>query len=112
MQVEQQIVDAGAQIIWVLEQTTFGEPGTAENCRDFMDSVGSTLGWCVGDSETMPVPGTFDESPFSIERGFDIIVPRGGMDIRYTTNHGTVSGNENITGAELLVEVQAVVASL
>lgn len=77
-----------------------------------MDSVGSTLGWCVGDSETMPVPGTFDESPFSIDRGFDIIVPRGGMDIRYTTNHGTVSGNENITGAELLVEVQAVVASL
>ena len=77
-----------------------------------MDSVGSNLGWCVGDSETIPLPGTFDESPFSIERGFDIIVPRGGMDIRYTTNHGTGGGNENISGEELLAEVQAVVASL
>ena len=77
-----------------------------------MDSVGSTLGWCVGDSETMPLAGAFDESPFSVERGFDIIVPRGGMDIRYTTSHGTVPGNENISGAELLAEVEAVVASL
>lgn len=112
MQVEQEIVDAGAQIIWVLEQTTFGQPGTAESCQDFLDSMNSTQGWCVGDSETMPVPGTFDDSPFSIERGFDIIVTRSGMDIRYATNHGTTSGNENISGAELLAEVQAVVASL
>lgn len=67
-----------------------------------MDDEGSSLGWCVGDSRTQPTPGTFDTSPFSIGRGFDIIVPRDTMTIEYTTNHGTPSGNENPTGADVL----------
>ena len=112
MQVEQQILDAGAEIIWVLEQDAFVQPGTAQSCRDFVDSQGSTLGWCVGDGATQPVAGTFDDSPFSIGRGFDIIVPRETMEIVYTTNHGTPLGNENITGEELLAEIQAVAESL
>lgn len=103
---------AGAEIIWVLEQTSFGQPGTAENCQEFLNNLGSSQGWCVGDSQTMPVPGSFDDSPFSLQRGFDIIVTRSDMEIRYATNHGTTSGNENISGAELLAEVQAIADSL
>ena len=112
MQVEQQILDAGAQIIWVLEADGFGQPGTAQACRNFVDSRGSTLGWCVGDGATVPTPGTFDNSPFSIGRGFDIIVPRSSMRIEFTTNHGTPGGNENISGEDLLAAIEMVAATL
>jgi hypothetical protein len=105
--VEDQIVAAGAQIIWVMEQAPNNAPGTADNCYDFMNLQGSTKGWCVGDSQTQPVPGVFDDSPFSIARGFDILVTRSTMVVEFSTNHGTTGGNENITGAELLAEVQA-----
>jgi hypothetical protein len=112
VQVEQDILAAGAQIIWVLEANGFGQPGTPEDCRNFVDAQGSNAGWCVGDGETIPVPLTFDNSPFSIGRGFDIIVPRSTMEIVYATNHGTPDGNENITGEELLAEIQMVADSL
>jgi len=112
VQVEQEILDAGAQIIWVLEANSFGQPGTAQTCRDFVDSQGSQLGWCVGDGETMPMPGVFDNSPFSIGRGFDIIVPRSTMEIVYSTSHGTPVGNENVSGEELLAQIQAVADGL
>ena len=112
MQVEQELVDAGAQLIWVLEQDPFLQPGTAQACRAFMDDLGSTLGWCVGDSQTMPNPGTFDESPFSVARGFDIVVPRQSMEIVFSTSHGTPQGNDNISGQELLAIVQEIVAGL
>lgn len=111
-QVEQDIIDAGAQIIWVLEQNTSQNIGTAADCRSYMDGKGSTQGWCVGDGMTSPVPGTFDDSPFSIARGFDMIVVRETMTVAFSSNHGTTAGNENLTGAELLAEVQAVVARL
>lgn len=112
MEVEDQIVEAGAEIIWVLEQNQFLQAGTAEDCRTILDSFGSTHGWCVGDGQTQPTPGVFDASPFSIQRGFDIIVPRQTMQIVYSTSHGTPMGNENITGEELLAKVQEVVAGL
>ena len=112
MQVEQQIIDAGAEIIWVLEADSFLQPGTAQGCRDFVDSKGSNAGWCVGDGATIPTPGTFDNSPFSISRGFDMILPRETMVIEYTTSHGTPNGNENITGEELLAVVQMIAAGL
>ncbi len=111
-EVEQQIADEGAQIIWVLEQDTMRNPGTAEGCREFMDFHGSSVGWCVGDAQTMPTAGSFDESPFSVGRGFDIIVPRGSMEIVYTTNHGTPSGNENPSGEDVLNAVKDVAAGL
>jgi hypothetical protein len=112
VQVEQQILDAGAEIIWVLETDSFLQPGTAQGCRNLVDSLGSTHGWCVGDGDTQPVPGTFDNSPFSIERGFDIVLPTQTMVIEYATNHGTPQGNENITGEELLAQIQAIADTL
>ena len=33
---EQRIVDLGAEIVWVLEQSPAGAPGTAELCEDFL----------------------------------------------------------------------------
>ncbi len=118
VEVEDDIVAAGAEIIWVLEQDVSGVDGTMQSCMDFMDDVGvlagvpADKGWCVGDSQTMPVPGTFDDSPFSVARGFDIIVVRETMEIVFTTNHGTPSGNDNLTGADVLAEVEAVIAGL
>ena len=118
VEVEDDIVAAGAEIIWVLEQDVQGVDGTMTSCMSFMDDAGALAGvpadkgWCVGDAQTMPVPGTFDDSPFSIARGFDIIVVRETMEVVFTTNHGTPGGNDNITGAELLAEVEAVVAGL
>ncbi len=80
---------------------------------DTMDVLGDPqVGWCVGDDQTQPVAGTFDDSPFSEFRGFDIIVPRSTMVVEFSTSHGTPSGNDNITGEELLVEVEAIVAAL
>lgn len=110
--VENEIVAAGAEIIWVLEQDASLTPGTAELCMETMEVLGATLGWCVGDDETKPEAGTFDESPFSKGRGFDIIVPRSSMVIAYTTNHGTPSGNDNLTGEDVLAAVEEVVAEL
>jgi hypothetical protein len=109
-QVEEDIIAAGAEIIWVLEATSFGQPGTAEDCRAFVNQRGSDKGYCVGDADTEPEPGTFDDSPFSVARGFDMIVRRSDMRIVFESSHGTPAGNENLTGAEILAEVEAAVA--
>ncbi|MBX2796168.1 MAG: hypothetical protein KTR31_00825 [Myxococcales bacterium] len=107
------IVAEGAEIIWVLEQNRQGQAGNANRCMDSMDKFGDpSVGWCVGDGQTEPVAGTFDNSPFSVERGFDIIVRRDTMEIMYSTSHGTEPGNENPSGAEILAEVQAAIAAL
>lgn len=106
---EDEIIDAGAQIIWVMEQSPIGQPGTAEACRDFMDGRGSEAGWCVGDGQTEPEAGVWDDSPFSVGRGFDIIVPRRSMEIVFTTSHGTPNGNENISGDDVLEAVEEAV---
>ena len=112
MSVEQDFIDAGALIIWVLEQDNFFNIGTASSCRTYMDGKGSAQGWCVGDGETMPGSGTFDASPFAVGRGFDMIVVRETMEIAFVSSHGSPGGNENLTGPELLTEVQAVIDSL
>ena len=98
--------------MWVLEADALGTPGTAVKCTEVMAQLGSTTGWCVGDAETLPVPGVFDASPFAIGRGFDIIVERSTMEIAYSTSHGTPGGNENITGDDLLQAVRDVIAAL
>ena len=76
----------------------------------------SDKGWCVGDEETHtplgPAPDTFDTSPFSVGRGFDLIVPRESMVIRYSSSHGSPSGNDNLTGQDLLTEIQAILQTL
>lgn len=109
--VEEDIIAAGAQLIWVLEQGSLAQAGTATLCRDTLDDLGSDDGWCVGDSQTSPTPGTFDNSPFSIGRGFDLIVQRDTMELLWTSSHGTPSGNENLTGADVLAQVQAFVGN-
>jgi hypothetical protein len=110
-EVEDEIVAAGAEIIWVLEQDPSFEPGTANRCMETMDALGSKdQGWCVGDEQTEPVAGTFDDSPFSVARGFDMIVPRSTMEIVWTSSHGTPSGNENLEGEDVLAAVQEAVA--
>jgi hypothetical protein len=108
--VEDDIIDAGAAVIWVMEQTPIGQPGTAEVCRPWMNDRGSEAGWCVGDGETEPEAGVWDISPFSVGRGFDIIVPLHSMEIVFTTNHGTPNGNENLNGEEVLEAVEEAVA--
>ncbi len=94
----------------MLERDASFNVGTAETCRATLDSFGSNNGWCVGDGDTEPEPGTFDDSPFSIGRGFDIIVDRATMEIVYTTSHGTPAGNENLTGEDILAAVEEAVA--
>ena len=77
-----------------------------------MSTAGTTEGWCVGDSQTEPLVGAFDDSAFSQGRGFDIVVPRATMRIEATTNHGTPGGNENPTAAEYLELVRGVVEGM
>ncbi|MCO4745820.1 MAG: hypothetical protein KC912_13585 [Proteobacteria bacterium] len=105
--VENDIVAEGVELIWVIEDITFGVDGTAEHCAEFASDVsGSSQGWCVGDGQTQPVAETFDDSPFSEGRGFDILVDRSTMEVLFTTNHGTPTGNENVTGQELLTMIR------
>ena len=106
-EIEQDIVDAGAEIIWVLEADVAREPGTAQSCFDFVSNEAS-LGWCVGDGQTVPQPGEWDDSPFSQGRGFDIVVPRETMVIEFSTNHGSPGGNDNPTAEDVLQAVQDV----
>lgn len=103
---------AGAGILWVLEQSAGNEPGTAARCVEFMtdEAVGAPTGWCVGDSQTLPEAGEFDDSPFSRGRGFDIIVPTATMVIEEATDHGTPAGNENLEGPDILRLVEEVIA--
>ena len=111
--VEDDIVAAGAEIIWVLEFDNSFQPGTAALCMDVMDGLGSEdQGFCVGDSQTEPEAGSFDDSPFSQGRGFDMIVPRKTMEIAWASNHGTPDGNENLDGAQVLQAVIDEVAKL
>ncbi len=104
------ITALNTEIIWVLEQTASNQPGTAANCVDFMSQVGggTTYGWCVGDSQTQPVPYTFDNSPFSVYRGFDMIVDASTMEILFVASHGSPAGNDNLTGPDILAEVQSI----
>lgn len=109
---EEEFEAAGAGLVWVLEQTRSVQPGTAEDCVSFMTTAGATTGWCVGDSMTEPTAGVFVDSPFKNGRGFDFVVPRASMTVEYVTTHGTGSSDANPTGAELLIEVRAVIDSL
>lgn len=106
-EVEEQIEAEGVAIVWVIEQIDFFTDGSVTHCAEFTGAIGSDAGWCVGDGETQPTPGAFDDSPFSEGRGFDILVDRATMEIVLTTNHGTPTGNENITGTELLTQIRA-----
>ncbi len=110
MDLEEDFIAAGAQIIWVLEDDRFFTSGTASSCQSFMDSLGSNAGICVGDGQTEPTADAFDDSPFSANRGFDMIVRRADMQVVYTTSHGTGGQNDNPSGQDVLDAVNAVLA--
>lgn len=108
-EVDDEIRAAGAEIVWVLEADSRFTPGTADLCVDVMGVLGDPdRGWCVGDSQTEPVAGTFDDSPFSVARGFDMIVPRDTMEILWTSSHGSPSGNDNLDGRGVLEAVREI----
>jgi hypothetical protein len=109
-QVEEDIIAAGAALIWVLEQNSISQPGTPQDCRSFVTQRGSDNGYCVGDGSTEPSPGTFDGSPFSVARGFDMIVRRSDMRIVFESSHGSPGGNDNLNGAQILDAVETAVA--
>ena len=102
----------------MLTQTGGFQQGTATTCREFMEASprNSDAGWCVGDGQTMgqstPSDSTWTDSPLALGRGYDLIVSRRDMVLRDAPTHGTPSGNDNLTGAELLVRVQAVIDAL
>ena len=106
-QVEEQIINEGTQLIWVMTEFSDGTPGTADNCRDFMANRGSNNGLCVGDSETMPTAFVFRASPFALGRGIDLVVRRSDMKVVFASDHGTPTGNQNLTGAQLLEALRA-----
>lgn len=102
----------------MLQQTSGFDQGTATTCREFIEGNprNSDAGWCVGDGQTMgqstPSDRTWTSSPIAIGRGYDLIVSRRDMVVRDAPTHGTPSGNDNLTGPELLARVQAVIDSL
>ncbi|MEQ8278600.1 MAG: hypothetical protein RMA76_34810 [Deltaproteobacteria bacterium] len=106
--VEEDILAAGAQIIWVLEHTTTNQDGTAVQCRQAFNGYGSDKGLCVGDGESTPRTRVFDTSPFSEARGIDLIVRRSDMHVVFEAPHGTPSRDTQLTGEELLQEVRNV----
>lgn len=93
-----------------MEQNGFGSPGTVETCDEQRGSLGFDAGYCVGDGLTEPEAGTFDTSPFSESRGFDMIVDRESMEIVWVSSHGSTPGNENPSAADVLQAVQDAVA--
>lgn len=101
-QFEDDIEDENARIIWVLERNNRGQPGSAADCRNWVGQQGASKGICVGDVETMPMAGVFDRSPLAKGRGFDLIVRRSTMVIEFVSTHGTPSGNDNLSGDQLL----------
>jgi hypothetical protein len=105
-QEEDNIIAEGVQVIWVLEFNQSFVPGTALDCRNFVDGQGSDKGLCAGDGETQPTAGIFDSSPFSVGRGIDMLVRRADMEIVFAAAHGTPGGNDNYTGQELLGFIQ------
>lgn len=99
--------NAGAQLIWVLEADASQTPGTVESCTEVMDELGDpSRGWCVGDGQTLPSAGAFDDSPFSEKRGFEMIVSRETMEVLWDSSHGSTSGNENLDGDDVLAAVE------
>ena len=67
-EIEDDIGALDVGIVWVLEADPSGQAGTAQSCYDFVSASGASTGWCVGDAETVPDPGEWDDSPFSVGR--------------------------------------------
>ncbi len=101
---EDEIIEAGADLIWVLEEDQQFQGGTASACRSHVNGLGSDRGLCVGDGQTIPEPEVFDRSPLAVGRGFDMIVERKTMRIVYSSAGG--AQRRLLQGPELLQTVQ------
>ena len=106
-QVEDEIIEEGVQIIWVLEQDIFFLPGMAGPCRSFVNGEGSDAGLCAGDGQTQPETGVFDDSPFASGRGFAMLVRKDDMRIVFHTDHGSSAENDNLSGDAILGAIRA-----
>ena len=107
MQVEEEIIEAGAQLIWMLEEDAQFQGGTATACRSHVNGLGSSQGLCLGDGQTMPEPEVFDRSQLAVGRGFDMIVERKSMRIVYSSAGG--AERRLIQGPQLLDTVRRMV---
>jgi hypothetical protein len=102
---EQDFIDEGAQIVWVLQENRSFAPGTSDEMHAFMEDSGSDLGIRVGDGETEPTPGTFERSPFiTTARGFAMVVRKADMRVMFANTHGN---ERTLNGQVLLEEVRA-----
>ena len=111
MQVENEIVAENVEIVWVLEQDIFFLPGTASSCQAFVRGEGSQTGLCVGDSQTNPEDGLFQNSPFAEGRGFDMLVRLSDMSVVFHTSHGSGPENDNLSGEAILAAIKAQIES-
>ena len=90
---EDAILAAGAQIIWVTTEDSGFAPATSEFAHQYYGTtIGSAVGYRVGDGETQPTPGIFDSSPFiTSNRGFVMLVRRSNLEILFGANYSSVS---------------------
>lgn len=104
---EAEYIAAGAQVIWMLQETTGFQPATSAQTHEFYESsIASDVGLRVGDAETQPIAGAFENSPFiDTDRGFVMIVRKRDMKIVYENTHGN---ERTLNGQTLLDAVRAV----
>ena len=66
----------------------------------------------LGDGHPRRRHHRWDDSPFSVGRGFDIVVLRTTMTVEFITNHGPPTGNDNIDGDAVLEAILEVIEGL
>ena len=98
---------AGALIVWVIQEDTFASAASSQDAQNVVEfTIGSGEGIRVGDADTLPTAGTFENSPFiTSNRGFEMIVRRSDMRIVYSAPQGN---DRPIDGQDFLNEVLAV----
>ena len=104
---EGQFIANDAQIIWMLQESGVLTPATSQDSQNFFsaDPQTSGVGIRVGDADTQPVAGAFEDSPFipdgfgESDRGFAMVVRKSDMRIVWAE----FNGNErNISGQDVL----------
>lgn len=101
--VEDEFAAAGARVIWVLNENISFQLATSQDAQNYYrDTIASALGVAVGDAETSPDVGAFNDTPIITSgRGFVMVVRRSDMQVTYSVNYSSSSA------AALLAEVQA-----
>lgn len=102
---EDELAAAGARVIWVLNENISFQLASSQDAQNYYrDTIVSERGVAVGDAETSPDVGAFNETPIITSgRGFVMVVRRSDMQVTYSVNYSSSSANE------LLAQVQAAV---